>query len=218
MSKTRSRDIIFKFCIRSGRRSPIPSQCSPPSSIASCHLSLSHQETKCIPSQFVSHNIWVGARLSFQSASSRQVWRRWSPSLDSFFIVVKQKWLNWSPSEDMGQKVFKFVALTRTAADKRQIGRFRSNNLLRVLLYNGRTDNMWGACGDKIKVLPTSCQCLTHILPSPTKYLHFACGVTIEAIWGWCWENVDCSKLSVNNMCLEFWIGIMLVRCWNYLT
>ena len=55
---------------------------------------------------------------------------------------------------------------------------------LGVLLYNGRTDNMWGACGDKIKVLPTSCQCLTHILPSPTKYLHFACGITIEAIWG----------------------------------
>ena len=31
----------------------------PPSSIASCHLS--HQGTKCIPPQFVSHNIWLGA-------------------------------------------------------------------------------------------------------------------------------------------------------------
>ena len=62
--------------------------------------------------------------------------------------------------------------------------RFEKEAEKRVLLYNGRTDNMWGACGDKIKVLPTSCQCLTHILPSPTKYLHFACGVTIEAIWG----------------------------------
>ena len=58
ISKTRSR-YHFRLFYPLYRRSLIPSQCSPPSSIASCHLS--HQETKCIPSQFVSHNIWLGA-------------------------------------------------------------------------------------------------------------------------------------------------------------
>ena len=89
--------------------------------------------------------------------------------------------------------------------------------VFRVLLYNGRTDNMWEACGDKIKAFPMSCQCLTHILPSPTKYLHFACGESIEAMWGLCWEHVDCSKLSVHNMCIQFLIGLMWARYWNYL-
>ena len=29
-------------------------------------------------------------------------------------------------------------------------------SIMSVLLCNGRTDNMWGACGDKVNIVPTS--------------------------------------------------------------